>query len=109
MSVSGAAREGRLRSLEVAVTDCLRRWGTDYPDEMVGIKHDTDYLRQTQARDGGMSRGKHLLAKAAVPVTLMRRMQKEIDKNWLWEPEIRDVFFRLFRIGCINKGDLSRR
>jgi hypothetical protein len=86
----------------------------DFPLEAVRIKYQVDALRQTVNDDGirhgkGWSRDKNFLHKGQVPVTLHQRMAREIDKAWLWNPEIRDRFFHFFRIGCVNKSDLSKR
>jgi hypothetical protein len=36
-------------------------------------------------------------------------MRREIDKKWLDIPELRNRFFDLFKVGCINHSDLSNR
>lgn len=109
MSVSEAAREGRFRGLEVAIVDCISRWGRDYPHEVVALANEMKFLRDTEHRKGGWSRERHFLHKGRVPTSLCARMRNEIDLRWLDNPEIRDLFFRLFKIGTLNKSDLSNR
>ena len=109
MTVSEAAREGRLRTTEAAITDCIKRWATHYPHELVAIKQEVEYLKATQAREKGWARDKHMLHKGRVPVRLHQLMRREVDKNWLETPELRNMFFRLFKVGCINNSDLSER
>jgi hypothetical protein len=108
-SVSEAAREGRLRTTEAAITDCIKRWATHWPHEVVEIKNEVEHIKAVQQHSKGWTREKHMLHKGKVPVRLHQLMRREVDKNWLDIPELRNMFFRLFKIGCINHSDLSER
>jgi hypothetical protein len=109
VSVAEAAREGRLRGLDAAIIDCIKRWAVAYPHELVVLKGEVQELKEHQVRGKGWGRDKHLLHKGRVPVRLHQMMRREIDKKWLDIPELRNRFFDLFKVGCINHSDLSNR
>ena len=106
VSVAAAAQEGRRRSLEVAITDCISRWGVQHPEQVVAIKKQTQFLRETAARGQGMSKLGHVMHQGQIPVTLHRMMMREIDRDWLNDSQARKIFWRLFKIGVVAKNSL---
>lgn len=109
MSVSEAAREGRLRTTGTAMLDCMRRWATLYPHELDAIDKQVRFHRETQARTDGFGPDRNIRQKGQVPVTLHRMMQREIHPDWLETEELVNLFFQIFRVGAIRKGDLRDR
>ena len=108
VSISTAKSEG-------AILQVIKDWATNYPAELVAFKEQMRRLRDGLAHDGGhghargMSRGGTQLAKGEVPVTLHYMMQRRIDKDWLWNHELRNKFWRLFPIGCLNERSEMQR
>ncbi len=102
MSVSEAAREGRLRTTEAAILDCCTRWARDYPHELTLLDRQVKMQRETLRKSNGMSAAGTRIPRADIPVTLHRRMRDEIDQEWLWIPELREAFYRVFRVGLIT-------
>ena len=102
MKVADAAREGRTRTVEVAITDCCKRWAMEHPDEVVALSQKVKDLRSGALRKNAISEYKHFLHKAEIPTTLYYKMKEEIDPGWLDNPEIRRVFHSVFKIGLVN-------
>lgn len=102
MSVGAAAREGRRRTTEVAMTDCITRWAREFPDQLADLDAQVKFQRATLHKESGMSKGGRVLHKGLIPPRLMVMLQQEIDKDWLWNPELRNKFWRIFKVGCIN-------
>src|SRR6185295_846815 len=109
MSVTEAAREGRNRGVDVAILDCIKRWARDYPNELIALDQKVKLERQTLLNNKGISAEKRQLHKAEIPTTLYHRMRSEIDKGWLDIPDLRNRFYRIFRVGLINpKSEMNR-
>jgi hypothetical protein len=100
--VSEAAREGRLRTTEVAMTDAIKRWAMFHPDELVALQRQVRFIRDTLANGNAMSQDGHTLHKGQVPTSLWHQLQREIDRDWLHNHELRNMFWRIFKVGCIN-------
>lgn len=109
MSVSAAAREGRRRSSYVAMEDCIARWARLNPDAVLALQQQVRNERQNLRRSNGMSPDGFTMKKGQIPVKLHRMLQKEVDSNWLWDPVLRNRFWRIFKIGCVNpKSEMTR-
>ena len=106
MSVSAAAREGRRRNLEAQVTDTIKRWAVAYPHQIVALKNQTQFLRETSWNGNGMGRNKMIALQGQIPVTLNTMMNREYGKFWLQDWKLKRTFWSLFKIGVVAKNSL---
>jgi len=107
MSVTAAAREGRRRTLEVQVTDTIKRWAVAYPHEVVNLKRQTQFLRETSWNGRNtMSKGGTIALQGQIPVTLNKMMVREYGKCWLDDWKLKRTFWSLFKIGVVAKNSL---
>lgn len=102
MSVAEAAREGRLRSTVTAMEDCISRWARNNPQAVVDLQNQVKGERQHLYRDDGYSRTRDVRKRGQIPVKLFHMIQKEVDRNWLWDPHLRKMFWKIFKIGLVN-------
>ena len=103
MSISDAAREGRVRTLEVAITDIIKRWAVEKPHELARFDRQQRFLRGTLHKNNAMSSDGDLLHKGEIPASLYFRMCRGVHNDWIRMKSVRNLFFRIFKIGCINK------
>lgn len=107
MSVAAASREGRRRSLEVQLTDTIKRWAVANPHQVVGLKQQTQFLRETSWHGrNAMSRGGHIALQGQIPVTLNKMMVREYGRLWLQDWKLKRMFWSLFKIGVVAKNSV---
>ena len=90
---------------EENVAAVIRAWAIAYPHELVALERMTKALR----REGGYSEPYENMAHfAEVPATLYREMVRRWGKDWLKQQDIASIFFRHFRVGCLNLRSMPR-
>ncbi len=109
MSLVDAAREGKVRTLEASIVDCCKRWAMEHPDELVALDRQVKIQRAELFDKRGISADGHFMAKAEIPITLYHMMRKEVDPGWLDNPEIRNVFYKVFKVGNLNQTSETNR
>ena len=102
MTVAAAAREGRRRSLPVAIEDLMRRWANENPEFVLRFAAAMKEERKNLKYATGLSRDRHFMARGSIPGRLNTMMCREIDKNWMDDPECVRIFWDLFKVGRIN-------
>jgi len=106
VSVSAAANEGRRRTLEAQVTDTIKRWAVAFPNQVAGIKRQTQFLRETSWNGRGGSRNGHIALQGQIPTTLYKMMAAEYGRSWLDDWNLKRTFWSLFKVGVVAKNSL---
>lgn len=101
--------------LEQAVVQCIKDWATAYPEELVVFDRCMKQLRdQAKTTCAGKVRGmgpdNNLLHKAEIPANLFYMMSRRLkSKDWVCDPTTRNIFFRHFKVGLVNKFSESKK
>lgn len=100
----------RLINLEGILRECIETWGRENPADVVALDEHVKMVRATRHRTTeGLSLEKTLLHKGEIPVDLHAAIQKRTHRDWLLDPELRNLFFRIFRVGCVNRFSETKR
>lgn len=98
--------------MEGDIAQCCKAWAVAFPHEILALRRkvaDTRRHLYNQGRRGGISRGKSMLHKAEIPVKLNNLMCRKFGNDWIYDPERRNRFFRIFKAGLVNMTSESQR
>lgn len=107
-SVTGAALEG-------SILATIKAWAEENPADIDAFRRQVSRERDRLHRQGGHGHARGMsaegtqLIKGQVPTKLHHMMRRRVDKNWLWDPEIRNKFWRIFKIGLLNETSEMQR
>lgn len=86
--------------LEDMVEECIRRFCRLYPAQLDDLKRRMSCMRSIQQSDTATS---DLLGYIGeIPVELDAILKLNISVLWRADPEVRNVFWRLFRVGRVD-------
>lgn len=85
--------------LEGAVVDAIKAWATAHLEELVALER---HVKDMQHAGAGRPRG-GLMLKAQIPSSLNVWLNRRIKPGWLNDPELRNMVFRNFTVGMVNR------
>src|SRR5262245_20728177 len=97
--------------LEDMVNECISRFCKIYPAQLDDLKRRMANLRSIQMSDTATSDLVGWIGE--IPVELDAILKINISPHWRHDPEVRNIFWRLFRVGRANPhnyhaGDFSK-
>lgn len=99
-------------ALERLLSRCIRAWARARPWELEDFSRRMVTWREQMVNlhgIEGLSRDGSILYKGEVPNALYQTISQVVDPSWVHIPEIRNAFFRLFEVGCINHTSESTK
>ena len=99
----------RTGNLSRALESCIQAWVRARPHELAAFRQHMQFMRDCKLNDKALTQERLFLHKGEIPNALHTVIAQLVDKDWLIVPECRNEFFRLFRIGCLNKNSESQR
>lgn len=86
--------------MEDMVQECLNRYCHLYPGSLASLKRKMEFLRSIQRQDNGV--GEQVGYIGEIPEELNAIFVLNIGPYWRRDPEVRNMFWRLFRVGRVN-------
>lgn len=86
--------------MEDMVQECLNRFCHFYPEALASLKRQMEWKRSIQRQDNGV--GEQIGYIGEIPEQLHAIMCLNIHPQWRHDPEVRNIFWRLFRVGRVN-------
>lgn len=86
--------------LEDMVQECISRYCQFYPKSLANLKRQMAFKRAIQRQDNGV--GETIGYIGEIPEELHAIMVLNISPTWRHDPEVRNTFWRLFRVGRVN-------
>ena len=98
-------------SMEDMVAECINRFCHFYPAQLDSLKKYMSGMREIQRQANGV--GDQCGYIGEIPVELDAILKLNVDVEWRRDPEVRTIFWRLFRVGRVNPhnyfaGDSAR-
>jgi hypothetical protein len=87
--------------LEDMVAEVINRFCYFYPDQVKALKRYMAHMRSIQTSDTATSDLVGYIGE--IPVELNAMMVLNIGPHWRQDPDVRNLFWRLFRIGRVNQ------
>lgn len=95
---------GRAR-LEGVILETIRDWAVQNPADLVAFREQQNLRREELWRTNGISLGGNMRHVGEIPTRLVNMISKRIgNKDWLFDPKTREIFYQNFPIGLVAKG-----
>lgn len=101
ISVSDSKVEGQ-------VVQLIRAWATAFPGELVALQRKVRAFRSGLFHSNAMTREREMLHKAEIPAKIHAAMCRVFGHEWLYDARLREMFFRNFRVGLVNRTSVQR-
>ena len=100
----------RLINLEGILRECMETWARENPEDLLILDQNVKRMRQSSNHSlAGLSLERTMLHKGEIPVKLHHLIQSKTHRDWIHDREIRNLFFSLFRVGCVNRLSESKK
>lgn len=90
----------------------ITQWARDFPAELTALDAMMKRRRQAERlefkRVHGMTDDKNMMHKGEIPARLYFAIGKILgNKDWIYDKRLREIFWRNFLVGCVNKKSIS--
>lgn len=93
--------------LEGAIVHVIKAWAMEHPEELLALRSIVGFYRKESNTKRRTER--NLMHKAEIPRHLHVKFQKILHRDWLHDPELRNLVFRNFKVGLVNRTSESRK
>lgn len=103
----------RNKGIETIFEECITFWMTKFPDEVIAFKNDIRVHKDMKYKENAMTMGGNFMCKGLIPpklrkaVALVLESQDVLNHNesihWEKNIELINVFFKIFKMGCVNE------
>ena len=95
--------------LEGSVVQIIKDWATDRPEELLMVERLVKEHRHRLAHGSAVSIDGNMLLKAEIPASLYWRIGAIYGKDWIEDHMLRNMFFRNFTVGLVNRTSESKK